>query len=338
MNNEIPNWATSLTSGKPLAEVIADAQRGTATVAPTAKPGELPALHVGRGTRYGNITWFPIWSDAPVAPRDYITKVASGEVAVVEGDVPTVGFLNVANQCDKPVLLLEGTLLEGGWQHRALTRTMLVEARSTTRMPVVCVEQGRWGGVATQRVGVKSAPARVRGAMRGMRKATNGKVYQSNADQGAVWSEVRGFSQDNQVARPTESLVEVQNELEAKIADLNLAKPVALLGQRGVLVAVGGHPLALELFDHPETLAERLETILDAYLPESLIKPFKECRSQLARDFVERIEKLGVEPTEIDDRLRNREDKYVAAEAVLRNGALLHMSALNAAHELVLAA
>jgi hypothetical protein len=47
---------------------------------------------------------------------------------------------------------------------------------------------------------------------------------------------------------------------------------------------------------------------------------------------------LGVEPTESADRMRNRPDKVVAAEAFIRNEQLLHMSALNAAHELVLAA
>lgn len=339
MTNKIPSWAKSLTSDKPLADVIADAQSGTATlVTANPQPGELPALHVGRGTRYGNITWFPIWTDAPVVERDYITKVEAGEVVVVEGETPTVGTLKVENKCDKPVLLLEGMLLEGGWQHRALTQTMLVEAKSVTRMPVVCVEQGRWGGATHQRIGNKSAPAGVRRAIRGIHKSTNGRAVQSSADQGEVWSEVRSFASANSVQRPTESLVEVQNEVEAKLADLQLEKPVALLGQRGVLVAINGNPLALELFDHPDTLAERLETILDAYLPESLIKPFKECRSQIARDFVARIEKLGVEPTVFTDRFRNREDKYVAAELVVRNGAFLHMSALNASHELVLAA
>jgi hypothetical protein len=130
----------------------------------------------------------------------------------------------------------------------------------------------------------------------------------------------------------------MRDEIEAEIAALKLEKPLPLYGQRGVLIAIGGIPLAIEVFDHPDTLAERLESILDAYLPESLTKRYKECRSQMARDFLERIERVGVDQPELDGRLRNRPDKYVAAEAVLRNGSLLHMSALNAAHELVLAA
>ncbi|MEN9956550.1 MAG: hypothetical protein RIR46_158, partial [Actinomycetota bacterium] len=144
MNQEFNNWADSLRGQKPLADVIADAKTGGAARA--AKPSatvrtlkQLPTMHVGRAARYGNITWFPIFTDAPVVERAYGTE-AFGKVAVVEGDVPSVATLNIKNDCDKPVLLLEGTLLEGGWQHRALTRTVVINAGETTALPVVCVE------------------------------------------------------------------------------------------------------------------------------------------------------------------------------------------------------
>jgi hypothetical protein len=341
MNQESNNWADSLRGQKPLADVIADAKTGRAVR--TAKPAstkvmkQLPTMHLGRGQRYGNLTWFPIFTDAPVKTRDYVTETG-GKVAVVEGDVPSVGTLNVKNELGQPVLLLEGTLLEGGWQHRALTRTVLVGAGVTTALPVVCVEAGRWGGVATQKLGGRRAPAGVRSAIRGMQKASNGTVHQAMADQGEVWDKVREFGMRNNKIRPTESLVEMRVEIEAEIAALKLEKPHPIYGQRGVLVAIAGSPLAIEVFDHPDTLAERLESILDAYLPESLTKPYKACRSQLARDFVERIERLGLDQAQPDGCLRNKPDRFVAAEGVLRDGSLLHMSALNAAHDLVLAA
>jgi hypothetical protein len=335
MNENNASWAASLKSNSPLADVLAAAAK---PVARATKKAALPGMHVGRGQRYGNLTWFPIWTDAPVVDRDYTTKPAAGAVSVVEQAHPTVGVIEIANTGDKPVLLIEGDLLEGGWQHRALTRTVLVGANTTTTLPVVCVEAGRWGGAAIQRLGNKSAPVGVRLAIRGLSKNSAGVVNQAAADQGAVWDSVRAYSAMNNKVRPTESLVEVQNELEAEIAALKLEKPQPLLGQRGVLIAIGGTPLALELFDHPETLAERLENLLDAYLPQSLAKEYVACPGQMARDFIGRIEILGVEPTETADRLRNRPDKYVAAEAVLRGDELLHMSALNAAHELVLAA
>ena len=308
-------------------------------VARPAGAGALPNLHVGRGIRYGNLSWFPIFTDAPVVPRGYVTTATAGQVGVVEQASPSVGHLQVKNDSTTPVLLFEGTLLEGGWQHRALTHTVWVAAQSTLEIPVVCVEAGRWNGVSTQRFGNKSAPARVRRAMRGIKINADGAAVQATADQSEVWQEVRNFATATAKQHHTQSLVEMKNELEVEIAQRNLAKPQALFGQRGVLVAVAGKPLALEVFDHPDTLAERLESILDSYLPESFAKPFVECRSQLARDFVARVEKLGVQATENVGRLRNRADKYVASEAVVSDaGAFLHLATINAAHELVLAA
>lgn len=340
MNENNSGWAASLKSNSSLADVIATGKPQVFGKAGKGAAGlaVLPGMHVGRGQRYGNVTWFPIWTDAPVAPRDYITKPVAGDVAVIEQASPEVGVIEIENNGNMPVLLIEGDLLEGGWQHRALTRTVLVAAKSHTKLPVVCVEAGRWGGASVQRLGNKSAPVGVRSAMRGIKKNDMGLINQASADQGEVWESVRMYSAMNNKSRPTESLVEVQNELEAELAALKLEKPQALLGQRGVLIAIGGKPLALELFDHPDTLAERLETLLDAYLPQSLAQKFVECPARHARDFVVRVEMLGLESTDSADRLRNRPDKYVAAEAFVRNDQLLHMSALNAAHELVLAA
>ena len=346
---ESNSWAESLLSSKPLDQVIADgvlsAQALNAPTAPASDQAQgalwahlnqdLPQMHVGRGQRYGNLTWFPVFTDAPIKAREYVTITEPGQVSVAEGSSPEVGFLEISNKGQKPVLLLEGTLLEGGWQHRALTRTVLIGANVNTILPVVCVEAGRWGGDANQRIGVKTAPARVRKAIRGMRKSADGTYLQSYADQSDVWHEVSNFATNTNKMRPTQSLVEMADENAIDTAALKLEKPKPIFGQRGVLVAVAGSPLALEVFDHPDTLAERLESILDAYLPESLAKPFVACKSQLARDFVYRVETIGVEPTDVEERMRNRPDKYVAAEAVTNLGELLHISALNAQHELV---
>lgn len=326
------NWANALRGNQPIADVI-----NAGKPAPTkVRKVELPGMHVGRGIRYGNLTWFPIFTDAPVADRRYVTETA-GKVTVVENAQPNVGCLQVRNDAEQDVLLLEGSLLEAGWQHRAITRTVLIPAKAEVEIPVVCVEAGRWHGAATQQLGKRTAPARVRKAIRGIHKNDAGVYAQANANQSDVWHEIDNFAANVGKHNDTRSLVEMKRELEIKFAGLHT--PKAIFGQRGVLVAVGGHPLALEVFDHPDTLAERLEGILNAYLPEAMAKPFVECKSQTARDFVTRVEVLGVAPTELVGRLRNKADKIVASEAVTTNtGEFLHLATLNARHELVLAA
>lgn len=327
MNNSSRQaWAQTLTGKETVEQVIASA----------TKPGgnKLPEMHVGRSQRHGNIDWFPIWTNQPITPRKYKTNVDRVQAAELAN--ATVAGLSIKNDDDLPLLLLEGTLLEGGWQHRALTRTVFVPAKSQTDIPVVCVERSRWGGASGQQLGTKQAPARVRSAIRGLHKNSSGVTMQGLADQGMVWSQVSAYQTSLGKLKPTESLVDLQNDLlEDQVT--TLTAPVALTGQRGVVIAIRGQVLAVELFDHPDTLAERLPIILDGYLADAYMSEYIPTRSQSVRNFVERIERLGVEVTEIPGRLRNKADKYVASEAVSDAGEILHLATLNAAHEFMLA-
>ncbi len=300
-------------------------------------PIKLPNLHVGSGYRYGNLTWFPVWTDAEIKPRRYTTKVSTSSVTLAEKENAQVPVLEISNSSDNPVLLFEGALLEGGWQHRALTRTMLVPANSRTDLPVVCVEAGRWGGARSQSFGDMMAPARVRSAIRGLNRSGSGFVSQTRPDQQRVWSEVNRYAEYVDQSDRTSSLVNMRTNVDQNHRS-NLAKPKALSGQRGVIVAVMGQPIALELFDHPMTLKERLESILMSFLPESLRHQYIETPGRRARRFALRIEANRVESTEYSGMLRSKPDVDVATEAVADDSALLHVSSLNVRHELVLAA
>ena len=300
-------------------------------------PVRLPNLHVGSGYRYGNLTWFPVWTDADIKPRSYTTKVSPSLVRVAEKESARVPVLEISNSGATPVLLFEGSLLEGGWQHRALTRTMLVPANSRTDLPVVCVEAGRWGGAKSQSIGERIAPARVRSAIRGLARHSSGSVSQTAADQQRVWAEINRYAGFVDQHDETSSLVNMRSSVDDNLRS-NLKAPKALAGQRGVIVAVMGQPIALELFDHPNTLKERLESILLSFVSESLTRPYVETPGRRARRFALRIQANKVEPTQYEGMLRNKPDVDVATEAVLGGQNLLHVSSLNVRHELVLAA
>jgi hypothetical protein len=329
------DWAKMLKSNTSINEVIAAAHAAPAKT--KAAPALLPAMHVGRGTRYGNLTWFPIFTNATVTDRNYVTSFDASKVKLAELDQANVGTVKIQNDTATKLILFEGTLLEGGWQHRALTRTVLVNANGVTDLPVVCVEQGRWGGTHVQRVGNRQAPAKVRSAMRGMAK-NGSKINQAYADQGRVWAEVSNYAAINDAHNGTQSYVAMRDELDRKLTNLNLEPVVPVYGQRGVIVAIDGYPVALELFDHPDTLAERLQGILDGFQVDALAKPFRETPGQRARDFAIRIEQVGLAARVDEQHLRNEPDEIVASEALVEGEHLLHLATLNAKHELVLAA
>lgn len=341
-SNNRANWAQALKDGAPLAQVLATPAPATTQVLPNnastainlADLG-LPALHVGRGYRFGNLDWFPVWTDADQKPRSYTTQLTQSAVKVSEFAHPTVQGLQIENTSSHDILLLEGTLLEGGWQHRALTRSVFVAAHAVQELPVVCVEQHRWGGAQDQAFGQKLAPARVRAAMRGMRKENIG-VVQDKADQGKVWDEVYKYQADFNAENPTASYVAMRDDFDRKLPILENAKP--LVGQRGVVVAINGQPVAMELFDHEETLAERLDAILRGFLPDSMRNNYIQTPSRRARRFADRVVEVGVTEIEDANRKRNKPDAVVATEALFTSKELLHLSALNARHSLVLAA
>ena len=329
-------WAEMLTSNTSIQEVIAAAHNTPAKTKALAT-GLLPEMHVGRGSRYGNLTWFPIFTSAPVSSRNYVTKFNANTVKLAELDQANVGSVKIQNDGQDRVILFEGTLLEGGWQHRALTRTVLVNGHGQTELPVVCVEQGRWGGTHVQRVGNRQAPAKVRSAMRGMAK-NGSKIDQAFADQNRVWDEVSNYAAARGVMNNTSSYVQMRQQIDTELAKLASEPVTPLYGQRGVIVAIDGYPVALELFDHPDTLAERLQGILDGFQVDALAKPFRETPSQRARDFAMRVEQVGLKNRIDEQHLRNEPDEIVASEALVEGDHLLHLATLNAKHELVLAA
>ncbi len=332
------DWATMLKGNTSIDEVIAAAHAAPAKTKNTkAALALLPAMHVGRGTRYGNLTWFPIFTDSAVTDRSYVTNFDANLVKLAELDQASVGTVQIQNDTASKVILFEGTLLEGGWQHRALTRTVLVNANGVTDLPVVCVEQGRWGGTHVQRVGNRQAPAKVRSAMRGLAK-NGSKFNQAFADQGRVWDEVSKYAMANDAHNGTQSYVEMRDQLDAEMAKLDLEPVTPIYGQRGVIVAIDGYPVALELFDHPDTLAERLQGILDGFQVDAMAKPFRETPGQRARDFAMRIEQVGLAARIDEQHLRSEPDEIVASEALVEGDHLLHLATLNAKHELVLAA
>lgn len=297
----------------------------------------LPALHLGAPTQAGPLTVFPIWTDAPIAPTAYRTSLPA-DARIDELAVPVVGKLRVTNPGGTPLLLMEGALLDGGWQHRVVTRTVLVDSQAQQDVEVACVEQNRWAGGKGQRLARHLAPLAVRGALRGLRAQTPG-ARGTNADQGDVWQRVGRYERELG-GSATSSLVELQNRLAAELtAVLRATRP--LYGQRGVLIGAAGHPVLLEVYDDPQTLAEQWDALLSAVALDARLAPPQPTPGRRARAFLQQLAAAPLRTTKTTGKasaVHADDDKLVSAHGIAIGDRLVHLGVLNARHQFVLAA
>ena len=107
----------------------------------------LEKIQIGKGQSYKNLTLYPVLSDE-VIPFDYLTldeALSQNLIEVVEVDQHgSVPELRVINKSDKMVLILDGEELVGAKQNRIINTTILIPANETVKIPVSCVEEGRW--------------------------------------------------------------------------------------------------------------------------------------------------------------------------------------------------
>lgn len=309
---------------------------------PHTRALRLPQLHVGQAqATLGPLTLFPIWTDEPFAPRRTYRLPERGRVGVAteREDGPQVAELILDNPGDDPLLVLEGMTLDGGWQHRVLTRSILAAGHQRTPIPVRCIEQSRWHGQRGQRFSAYDAPLRTRSTLRSTDRGGEFGVV-GEPDQLRVWADVEEYEVLSGVRSQTSSLHELQERAAAGLAqELRRVRP--LPAQRGVVVAALGHPVLVELTDHPATLAERWDALLSGLAIDVAGAPAVPTPAYRARSFARRMAELQIAGTaaagigiglDADDR------RLVSLRGIAQGRRMLHAVALNTRHEFVLAA
>jgi hypothetical protein len=281
-------------------------------------------IHVGRGTELGALTIFPIWGEY-AGTRGYTTQIKDAVVSEQYGG-PSVAALTVVNPAAKPMLMLEGQILEGGWQNRMLARSALVAARTELAVDVVCVEAGRWGGERAHRSFNRRASNRVRSGLR------------SDVDrQGEVWRRVSEF--DGRLGvNATSSFTEHADRAEDGVRALTRGlRPFQ--GQVGVLIGLAGQPVAAEVFDSPVTLARQFASIVNAAALDALWLPPAPTPSRRARRFIDRaarVELRSTAPAGLGATYAGR-DQYADIAALTWRDREVHTVVTNPRHELVAA-
>ena len=180
------------------------------------------------------------------------------------GSVPE---LKAVNPLDQAVLLYDGEELLGAKQNRILNVTVLAAGKSETRIPVSCVEQGRW------RARSGSFDAARHAAYPELRRR---KAEQLSAEplargiaQATVWEEVAAKAGRHGVHSPTGATADIYRDRETALAGLRQAFPLAP-GQSGALLALGERRLCLDYLSRPTAFARLYPKLLEGYLLDAL--------------------------------------------------------------------
>jgi len=240
----------------------------------TLLPTFLQNITVGPEQRHRNLVIFALLADQG-APVDYLTLDEALEQRVLTiteidaaGEVPS---LKVVNSSSQKVLLLDGEELVGAKQNRILNVTILLAPRSTTTLPVSCIERGRWSFESHE----FRSPKRTISADLRKKKTQSVNFFLRNfgafhSDQGEIWDEIEAkFARAQIQPSPTQALSDLYEVQKDSSEDyLRRFSPVA--GQVGLAAVIDGALAGAELLGRSDTLQRLYPKLVGSYVLDAL--------------------------------------------------------------------
>jgi hypothetical protein len=211
---------------------------------------------------------------APLFPRsqpraEYLTLEQALPLGFRVTEVDAAGSvpeLAVVNPLESSVLLYDGEELLGAKQNRILNVTVLVPAQSETRIPVSCVEQGRWHARSAFFGAARHAAypeLRRRKAER-----LSATPLARGAAQSEVWDAISEKAARLDVRSPTGAQADVFDAHERDLGAMRDAFPLQA-GQSGALLCLDGR-MCLDYLSRPEAFGRLYPKLLEGYLLDAL--------------------------------------------------------------------
>lgn len=227
--------------------------------------------------RHKSLTIFPLRS-ANGAGLEYTLlpdAIRAGTVKITEVGSGTVPELIAINTGETDVLILDGEQLIGAKQNRTVSRSIVLPAKTETRIPVSCMESGRWRmGNPTFGASAHYSPAKVRGANRKVeaRRAAEGELAAPEIlaqAQGEVWRHIANYALNLDVGSRTGALDEITG---ARAEDLSacVERFPCVPDQVGLLAFIGGLPIGLDAIGDRDIYGRMHRRFVRAYALDAL--------------------------------------------------------------------
>jgi len=308
----------------------------------SASFGEPPLLantlsqhRLGQCQRHRNLCVIPLLAPTGLpATYDLLdSAIDAGTANLAEtsesGSVPELSFRNLGR---RPVLLIDGEELRGARQNRILNISVLAEAYTHLVIPVSCVERGRWA--YRQRHFDSSERILFGSARRAKATAVTESLRNrgtARSDQGRIWQMIdERFSASGRTS-DTDSMSDLYAAQKDELSVWQEAFEW-LPNQSGAIFAIDGEPVAVELFDSPDTFHRFLRKAIGSFAMDGIssVRPInrepnpanvEEFLHQIGQANVERFKAVGAGH---DLRLSGQ---CVAGGALEVEGRVLHLSA-----------
>ena len=174
------------------------------------------------------------------------------------------------NKSDRMVLILDGEELVGAKQNRIVNTTILIAGKTTTVIPVSCVEQGRWSYKSNKFHSEKrlmSSKLRARKADQVKSSLKQSGKFRSN--QGEVWHEIENLAMNLDARSPSMAMSEIYRKeapsIQKYVKNFDLTD-----SQVGAVFMINGKVAGMDCFGKPETFSKVFEKLVESYALDAI--------------------------------------------------------------------
>lgn len=218
----------------------------------------LGKLTVGQTKAFENMALTPVFGPNRDLGYLVLDEALSNGLKITETN--NVQSLGLSNGTGKEVLILLGEYVLGGSQNRMFAQSVYLEKGYSGRVPVNCVQQGRWTThIPKEFVTSKSmAPRMVASA-----------AYRG---QGEVWNTVNYMSSAANFVSPTQDYDEVRRHRDPDAARLS-SQFSYTPGAVGIVIVTnnGAQRFSVDLFDSGKTMKKNFDKIVKAAAMEASV-------------------------------------------------------------------
>ncbi len=228
-------------------------------------------FEVGEPRFLKNLVLFPLTDgDTDLGRISLLSEaLAKNHLEIKELKAPRMDTIVVKNNSDLPVLALEGEGLIGAWQDRVINSSALIAKKSEVKIPVSCVESGRWSGDKEFFSGWTISYPSLRAIISQSVSQSLSLNRRFQADQNRVWRSITEKIKRFKVNSVTSSMHDVYSQARKQL--LSYKEGVEeIKGWNGVIVLIGKEILCIDLFGSKRLFTKLKEALIASYALDAL--------------------------------------------------------------------